>query len=255
MKIRFLITSLLIACTLMANAQKKKKDQPAQQQAAPAEAVKEEPKKEEPVAQPALNLTQHFARKYATAVQWNDYDVAKDALYDLIVENPANDSLISDLAFFYFQNQKYAPAVLVAQELLNRNPKNMEALEISASGLESLGALDRSLQNYESLYLLSNNLAALYKMAFLQYQLKRLKESATSADILLASKEIDTIKISFTDAQNQSKEYSMKVAVVNLKGMITRDQGDKVGAKKLFEQALALAPDFAAAKQNLAELK
>jgi hypothetical protein len=31
--------------------------------------------------------------------------------------------------------------------------------------------------------------------------------------------------------------------------------GDKVAAKKLFDQALALAPDFVLAKQNLAKVK
>ena len=47
----------------------------------------------------------------------------------------------------------------------------------------------------------------------------------------------------------------MKVAVLNLKGMLALDQGDKVGAKKLFEQVLALAPDFVLAKEGLTKTK
>ena len=47
----------------------------------------------------------------------------------------------------------------------------------------------------------------------------------------------------------------MKVSVLNLKGMIKLDQGDKVEAKKLFGQVVTMAPDFVLAKENLAKLK
>jgi Tfp pilus assembly protein PilF len=144
---------------------------------------------------------------------------------------------------------------MVSQELLKRNPKNASALEIAAVGYENLGANEKALQSYESLYLLSSNAATLYKMAFLQYRLKRYKESTTSADILMANKDAETMKITYNDASNKPKEYAIKVALLNLKGMVAQEQGDKVNAKKLFEQALAIAPDFALAKENLAKLK
>ncbi len=201
-------------------------------------------------------LSEHFYKKYITAVQWNDFDVAKDALYDLIIENPLNDSLIYSLAYFYYENQKYVPAVLVSQQLLARNPKSIAALEISAVGYESMGVKDRALQNYESLYLISNNIGTLYKMAFLQYDLKRFTESLATIDILFTKTEIDTTKVVFTDAQNKSKEYPMKVSVLNLKGLIQLEHfGDKVAAKKSFEEALAIAPDFVSAKESLAKIK
>jgi Tfp pilus assembly protein PilF len=48
----------------------------------------------------------------------------------------------------------------------------------------------------------------------------------------------------------------MKVAVLNLKGLAVQEHlGDKEAAKKLFEEALAIAPDFVLAKQNLAKVK
>jgi tetratricopeptide (TPR) repeat protein len=254
---------IFIVCAMVATTgfaqKKKKKEEPRAMEPVTATQPAAEVKKPEPVAKDTLPkvspLTQHFARKYATAVQWNDFDVAKDALYDLIIENPLNDSLIFDLALFYYQNQKSASAVLVANELLARNPKNLGALEIAAGGYEALGVLDKSLQSHESLYLMTNNVGTLYKMAFLQYRLKRYKESLTSADIILGNKEIETMKASYTSADNKTKEYPIKVAVINLKGMIALDQGDKVGAKKLFEAALAIAPDFVLAKENLAKTK
>lgn len=258
MNIRYFVLVFFVFISTVGFSQKKKKGE-QHRTIEPTEQPAAEIKKPEAVKKDTLPkisvLTQHYARKYSAAVQWNDYEVAKDALYDLIIENPGNDSLIFDLALYYYQNQKSASAVLVSNELLVRNPKNIAALEISAGGYEALGVPDKALQNYESLYLLTNNVSTLYKMAFLQYRLKRYKESLASSDIIMAHKDLETLKASFEGADKKPKEYPVKVAVLNLKGMATLDQGDKVAAKKLFEQALAIAPDFVLAKENLAKTK
>jgi tetratricopeptide (TPR) repeat protein len=237
-------------------AQKKKKNEkpePAKQEAV-AQPVKTETAKKDSV--PFVNpLLRHYAIKYQVAIQWNDQDVAKDALYDLIIENQGNDSIIYELAYFYYQNQKYTSTVLVSQELLKRNPKNAAALEMTAISYENLGVFDRSLQSYESLYLLQNNPTALYKMAFLQLRLKRYKESGTSADILLADKTLESLKVTYNGADNSAKEFPMRTALLNLKGMISQEQGDKVAAKKFYELSLAQSADFPPAKENLSKLK
>ena len=249
---------ILISITATSWAQKKKKNEKQEQvkhettslpQSKPETAV---PKDTVPKINP---LTQHYAIKYSLALQWGDQEVAKDALFDLIVENQGNDSIIYDLAIYYYQNQKYAPAVLVSQELLKRNPKNLAALEIAAVGCENLGVPDRSLQYYESLFLLQNNSTVLYKMAFLQYRLKRYKESSTSVDILMTDKALESLKVNYNDANGKQKEYPMKVALLNLKGLVAQEQGDKVSARKFYDEALALAPDFAPAKENITKLK
>jgi len=260
MKIRIYLLIVFVGIASASFAQRKKKGEeqrkmdPEPTAVTTAPALKAEPVKKDTL--PRINpLTQHFARKYAAALQWNDYEVAKDALYDLIIENPGNDSIIFDLAVYYFQNQKSASAVLVANELLKRNPKNAGALEVAAGGYEALGVLDKSIQSYESLYLLTDNITALYKMAFLQYQMKRFKESAASAEILLARKDLDGVKASYNDSKGKAKEFPVKVAVVNLKGLLALDQGDKINAKKYFQEALVIAPDFGLAKENLAKIK
>src|SRR5688572_11861868 len=85
-----------------------------------------------PAKQPLSPATQHYLGKYATAIRWNDADVARSALYDLIIENPSTDSLIAALGYEYFQSQKYASALLVAQDLLARDSKNPGYLELAA---------------------------------------------------------------------------------------------------------------------------
>jgi tetratricopeptide (TPR) repeat protein len=250
---------IFISLVSSAFAQKKKKNEktePAKQEVvAQPQPVKTEtaPKKD---SVPQINsLMRHYAIKYQIAIQWSDAEVAKDALYDLIIESQGNDSLIYELAYYYYQGQKYPSAVLIAQELLKRNPKNTAALEMSAVGYENLGVLDRSLQSYESLYLLQGNPSVMYKMAFLQLRLKRYKESTNSADVLLADKNIDPLKVTYTGTDGKGKEFPMRAALLNLKGMLAQDQGDKVGAKKFYELSLAQAADFPPAKENLVKLK
>lgn len=245
---------IFFACSMnvsVANAQTQKpKAETTKPQTQPQTKPQEQPKQ-------AVNLlTEHFYKKYVTALQWNDNVVAKDALYDLIIENPLNDSLIFNLAYYYYENQEYPSSVLVSQQLLARNPKNLPALEMSAVGFELMGVPDRALQNYESLYLLTNEISTLYKMAFLQYDIKRFAECLASIDILLTNKDLDATKVSFNDVENKPKEYPMKVAILNLKGLAVQEHlGDKVAAKKLYEEALAIAPDFVLAKENLAKVK
>jgi tetratricopeptide (TPR) repeat protein len=211
-----------------------------------------------PVATPQREvdpMAEHFAKKNALANRWNDPDVAKDALYDLITEYPGNDSLIYVLALEYYNSAKYISAVLVAQDLLARSPKNIEVLQLAASGFEALNLNDKALANYESLYLQSNNSGALYKMAVLQYELKKYVESKTNVDILLTKTDIETMKVTLSDSEKKQKDYPIKVSILNLKGLLAQQAGDKVGAKKAFDEALAIAPDFLPAKQNLSKLK
>jgi tetratricopeptide (TPR) repeat protein len=198
---------------------------------------------------------QHYLAKYATASRWNDPDVARSALYDLIIEDPSSDSLIATLGYYYFENQKYASALLVAQDLLARDAKNPAYLELAAVSAQELGVQERALQHFESLYLVNNSIGTLYQIAFLQYNLKRYTESLASANILIAKPESNTTNVVFNDAQGKQKEYPMKVAVTNLKGLIALDQGDKATAKKHFNEALALAADFVPAKENLEKVK
>lgn len=197
----------------------------------------------------------HYLKKYNAAMQFNDALIAREALLDLIVEMPSNDSLILNLAVMYFESRQYASTILVSQTLLARNAKNATALELAAASFESLNIFDKALANYESLYLVNNNYATLYKMAFLQYQLKRYQECSASTDILLSKKEVEELKVTYPISEKETKEFPIRVAILNLKGMVAAEGNDKVNAKKFYDQALALAPDFVQAKENLAKLK
>ena len=250
-----LITTLCFAVTITSAQTTKPTTTPTKAQAtatkpATTPAKPEATQSKTPTSESIIN---HYLVKYATAARWNDLDVAKDSLYDLIIESPV-DSLIFSLAYSYYDEQKYLSAALVAQDFLNRNPKNIGFLELAASSYEQVGASERSLQTYESLYLLTDRISALYKATFLQYQLKKYVECMTNIDILLAKSDLDKNTATYEDAEKKQKDYSIRIPLLNLKGLIQQET-DKAAAKKTFEEALALAPDFVQTKENLAKLK
>jgi tetratricopeptide (TPR) repeat protein len=197
----------------------------------------------------------HYSTVYQRAIRYNDFNVAKGALYNLVNLYPANDSLLYSLSILYFQMQQYASAALSARDVLSLNPDHTGAMEISAVSFENIGAKEKALESYEKLFLNTNNFQTLYQMAFLQYDLGRLNESLTNVDILLDKKEASDLTVTYTTANNQEKEYPIKAALYNLKGLILQAQGNNEQAKKLYNQALAIAPDFPLAKENLQKLE
>ena len=90
-------------------------------------------------------------------------------------------------------------------------------------------------------------------MAFLQYDLKKYAECQVNVDILLENAEIEKSNVVF-QLDKTTKKYPMKVAVLNLKGLVNKQLGNIDVAKKAYEDALAISPDFDQAKTNLTEL-
>jgi len=127
------------------------------------------------------------------------------------------------------------------------------ALEIAAVSFDQIGLKDKALENYESLYLRKDRVFTLYKIASLQYELKRFKESKTSADIILNKKGVDTLNVYF-NLDKKQEEVPLTAAVYNLKGLIASGQKNNEEAAKFYQQALSIAPEFSIARNNLEAL-
>jgi tetratricopeptide (TPR) repeat protein len=196
----------------------------------------------------ALNIQDQAS--YQLAMRYNDPELAKSALYRLIVRNPENLRFQELLGSLYFELGQSTSAALVAMDILEVNDRNIGALEIAAYSLEQVGALDRALPHYESLHLLTGDNFSLYKSAFLQYSLKRYEEALNSTNMLIKNAKSDE-KIGFPKSQTETQEVSIKAAALNLKGMIYLDQGSKSEATSAFQEAIELDPAFDLAKENL----
>lgn len=195
-----------------------------------------------------LNIQDQSA--YQLAIRYNDFQAAKDKLYNLIIRNPEDLRYPELLGSLYFENEMSTSAALVALDILQVNDKSIGSLEIAAFSLEQLGALDRALPHFERLYLLTGDNFSLYKSAFIQYNLKKYQEALNSINMLSKNTKPED-KIGFPISQTETQEIGMKAAALNLKGMVYLDQGSKAEAKTAFEEAIQLEPNFNLAKENL----
>lgn len=203
----------------------------------------------DPKTSMALDLSDQAA--YQLAIRYNDFDVAKVKLYDLLLRNPTNIRYAELLASLYFELNQSTSAALVALDIIEGgNGNNTTALEIAAYSLEQVGALDRALPHFESLYLLTGDNFSLYKSAFIQFSLKRFSEALNSVNMLVKNAKPEE-KIGFPKSATETQQVDMKAAALNLKGMIYLEQGSKAEAKTAFEEALKLEPTFELAKENL----
>lgn len=202
----------------------------------------------DPKVKNALNVADQMA--YQAALRFNDLEVAKIKLYDLMMRNPEDLRYMEALGSLYFEAGQSTSAALVAMDILKVNDKNVGALEIAAYSLEQLGAYDRALPNYESLHLLTGDNFSLYKSAYLQFTLKRYAEALNSVNMLVKNAKADE-KIGFALNETETQQVSMKAAALNLKGLIYLDQSSKTEAKAAFTEALSLEPTFNQAKENL----
>ncbi|WP_420319166.1 tetratricopeptide repeat protein [Ekhidna sp.] len=191
---------------------------------------------------------------YNSAKIFNDPVVARTALYSLLAENPGNVALYDSLALIYFQYNQNASAALVAQQALQINPDDQFALEIAATSLDKLGAKDRSLNFYEKLYLASGNVNTLYKVSFLQFELKRYNEANTSLDLIIEDPQSEGIAIGFPTEDGQGQSVNLKIAAHRVKAMILEDKGDIEGAKAKYLEVLEMKPGFQIVQQQLREM-
>ena len=189
---------------------------------------------------------------YNASRSYNDALVNRVSLYLLLAENPNNYALRDSLALLYLQQQEFASAALVAQEVADFVPNNMYATQIAANALERLGVKDRALGYYERLSLNdTDNVNFLYKIGFLQYDLKLFEEAITTAKRLSEKEEAKNVKLVFPTKDEQGQEVSLRLAAVRLMGMVEESRDDKQKAKEHYEMVLKEMPTFEVVKQQL----
>lgn len=215
-------------------------------------AAQEENNPSDSIAPPPAFQRQVFV--YSMAKKYNDLDMAKSALYNILSINPNNVAILDSLALIYYEFQEYASAAFVSQDILALNPNDMLAAEIAAISFESLGVKDRALPYYEKLYLNNNNLTLLYQIAFIQYELKRYNEANTNIDIIENDERANDLTLVFAKTQTENQQVPFMAGIHRLKAMIANSQGDTEEAKNQFNKALEIAPDFEIVKIQLQQL-
>ena len=181
---------------------------------------------------------------YKKAKSYNDPSVAINSLYKMIAIQPENVLLKDSLMREYLTISQWAPSYMISREILAMQPNNLFALEVSCISLQNLGLKQQALNEYESLYLKSDRIDVLYTISFLQFELKNFTESLTNLDILINNSETEGMSVSVSKSDNSVQEVLIRAQLNYLKGLIYLEQSKNEDAKKYFNTALTISPDF-----------
>ncbi len=185
------------------------------------------------------------------ALAYGDNTIATNSLYKIIAKEGPTSTYKDSLAYIYFGSRKYSSCFMVCTDILSRDGSKQDIMEMQAVSLETLGALEKAAQSYAKLVVKSNNNYHAYKLANIYYTLKMNKEALIAIQRAEELKDTGTIKITTPINKNLNQEVSLIAAIANLKGLAQFASDDMDSAKKSFQKAVSLEPDFKLAKENL----
>lgn len=189
-----------------------------------------------------------------SAKRMGDQNVLTYSMYKLIALEGAGSTYKDSLAFIYFSGRKYASSFLMANDVLERKPKDEAMLEIKAISLESLGALDKSMETFGELFAVTNNNYHGYSYAKLQMSMKKYEEAYATIKKVEALNDEGKIQVTFSINQNHTQQIELLAAIPYLKGLIEEYLEKKPEAKLSYEKALKIQPEFVLAKEKLEAL-
>lgn len=211
---------------------------------------------QEAMAQDSTYINNEYAKAvalYNRAQRYNDALASKQALLEMAVLNPRDTSVLRSLAEIYFSNSQFVSSAMVAMDMVTMYPNNLFALEVAAVSYENLRLYDKAIEQYEAMWLATDNTTVLYQIAYLQYLIDRFEQAISNLDIL-ASKTTSEEGISLAKQDGTTQEVKFAAAIQNMRGLIALDQGNKEKARGHFTKALEISPDFEAAQNSLAEM-
>ena len=189
-----------------------------------------------------------------TAKRMGDPSVATYSMYKLIALEGAGSTYKDSLAFIYFSSRKYASCFLMANEVLERNPKDEAMLEIKAISLESLGAIDKSMEVYQELFALTNNNYHGFNLAKLQLSMKKFDDAYATIKKVETLNDEGKMFVTYSINQNHTQQIELLAAIPYLKGLIEENLEKNPEAKLSYEKALRIQPEFVLAKEKLDKL-
>jgi tetratricopeptide (TPR) repeat protein len=207
-----------------------------------------------PAKEKQATPTDNYIEIYNKAMNFGDFEVAKNALYNLMHANPDSIKYLDSLVSLYFTIGAMPQCILAGNEYLRKDSSNMSIMEMVALANSQLKKYKETVDLYEKMYLKTGNIYYAYQLAVNQYMLKRIGECNQMLDIIIKDPKSETEKIAISGDDNKQQQVPLKAAAMNLRGVIMKDLNMDEKAKENFEAALKMMPEFSLAKSNLANV-
>lgn len=193
-------------------------------------------------------------KKFRMGMKYQDPELTKNALVEMLILNPNRTELKDSLAIIYFGTGRFDICKTICDEIISANANNMLALELRAFSQQNLNQAIPAQKDFEALYAGSKNSYFLYQIAIIKYNGKKLDESYADVTRILAANDLDKQVIDVLFEDDMQTNVPLKAAAYNLKGMIQVAKGKREEAKTSFNEAIKLKSDFSIAKDNLKAL-
>lgn len=190
----------------------------------------------------------------AKAKRIGDPAVASYSMYKLIALEGENSTYKDSLTFMYYSARKYGSCFMMASEVLKRDPKNQAMMELTASSLESLGALDKAMETYNELFVLTNNNYHGYNLSKLQLSMNKFEEAYATIKKVEPLNDTGKVQVNFSINQTHTQQIELIAAIPYLKGLIEEELKKNDEAKLSYQKALKIQPEFVLAKEKLDKL-
>src|SRR5436190_319124 len=110
---------------------------------------------------------------YRKAVSFGDYDVAKSALFNLLIRYPDSLNYLDSLVTLYFSLGQMPQCILAGNQFLQHDTTNLSVMEMVALSYTQLNKNKEALEVYEHMFHQTGNIYYAYQTAVQQYYLKR----------------------------------------------------------------------------------
>jgi tetratricopeptide (TPR) repeat protein len=188
---------------------------------------------------------------YNKAIGFGDYEVARIALFNMIIRHPDSLNYLDSLVTLYFSLGQMPQCIMAGNQYLERDTNNLSVMEMVALSYSQLSKNKEALAIYERMFQKTGNIYYAYQTAVQQFYLKRIGECNQMIDIIINDPKSATEKIAINVDQTTQQQVPLKAAALNMRGIIFKELSMTDKARSAFEEALRIMPDFTLAKGNI----
>ena len=204
--------------------------------------------------QTAKSTAGNYKKLFEKSMDLKDYHTAIVAVQMMLVEDSTLLSYRDSLPELYAAINNVDACAKTIDAALNRHPKEEKFLQVKAIVQQENGDYEGVLKTYTTLYETTQKLSYLYQIGTMHFQSGKLDEASKIVEEVLAKAPNSKDSLDIFVNEQQKQKVPILAAALNFKGYIFAQNRNLPEAKKYFENAIKVFPDFVMAKRNLQQL-
>ncbi len=195
-----------------------------------------------------------YKKLFDKSMDMKDYHSAIVAVQMMLIEDSTQLAYRDSLPELYAAVNNVEAVSKTIDATLARHPKEEKFLQVKAVVQQEEGDYEGVLKTYTTLYETTKKLSYLYQIGTMHFQAGKLPEAEKVVEEVLAKAPSSNDSLDIFVSEQQKQKVPIMAAALNFKGYIFAQKRDMLNAKKYFETAIKVFPDFVMAKRNLQQL-